>query len=143
MSDQSVGRIHLHVAVAGNIGFILGALDLAAAQAIGLVQAAIPSRRSRTKPKCPPLGAPGARTPLYRTRLNRGGCTSAASFSTSSRGAKMTWVVPWRQRRFKRYSRRPSGNRKRRPVATGGRPASRARRSSLLFPAMAARLWYK
>jgi len=47
----------------------------------------------------------------------------AASFSTSSRGAKMTWEVPSCRRRFKQYSRQASGNRERRPVSAGGRPA--------------------
>src|SRR5919108_1764421 len=67
----------------------------------------------------------GANTPLYLTRLNRGGGTNAASFSISSRGSKITCVVPSRQRRLRRYKSLPSGKTDKRSAATGGRQAYR------------------
>ena len=56
VSDESIGRIHLHVAVAGVVGFILGALDLPVAQTIGFV-------------------TQGAATPAWR----QSGCSATAS----------------------------------------------------------------
>ena len=61
---------------------------------------------------CKPDLFPGS-DPIAGCLARFGGGTSAASFSTNSRNSKMTWLVPSRQRRPRRYSNLPSGRRSR------------------------------